>query len=216
MPIGAKNVNYFSDPNKFYRIVRGNEVFEDIVESGKIRTLGSPTYFGAEGEPKMGKFSFERPTAFPSFSKGKINLNYAYGDPQHYIIETKDKSIKPSTRGRHGKGATHFPTDEFGKPQESLNANKAKIWEHIGDGKYKRVSPRLEKIRRSLLTGLSGLGKGIALAPATEFLNPQNLNIGASYSEYTDEELKASVKRAREKREEEEANLARLSEYLKQ
>lgn len=215
MPLGAKNINYFSDPDTFYRVVRGSEVFDDIVESGKIRTTGSPTYTGAK-TASIENFNMNRPTAYPSFSKGNINLNYAQGDPQHYIIETKDKSVKPSTQVRHGKGTTHFPTDEFGQPQKSLDANKAKIWEHVGDGKYKRVSPRLEKIGRSLLTGLSEIGKGIALAPAMEFMSPPGLNIGASYSELTDEELKAREKLLREIQKRDEENLAKLSEYLKQ
>jgi hypothetical protein len=190
MPLGKQNIDYFSDPNKFYRVVRGQDVYDDIVESQKIRTAGSPTYRGADYDPTAsGKIRLDgRPTTFPSFAKGQASMSYASGDPNHYIIETGDKSLQPSKMGRHGKDGTHFPTDEAGNHLKEMDAKKTKIWKHIGGGQYKPVSPRLQKIGKSLL-GLGnnvakGLTKGLALAPIYEFLNPPSLGPVAGTPEY--------------------------------
>jgi hypothetical protein len=132
MPLGKTKIDYFSDPEKFYRVVRGQDVIDDIIESGKIRTSGSPTYKGAGNiEAQPGKVNLSgRPTSYPSFSKGNVNLDYASGDPEHYIIESNDKSIRPSTKGRHGKGSTHFPTDEVGNPIKEFDAKKENFQEN--------------------------------------------------------------------------------------
>lgn len=158
MPLGKTEIDYFSDPEKFYRVVRGQDVIDDIIESGKIRTSGSPTYKGAGNiEAQPGKVNLSgRPTSYPSFSKGNVNLDYALGDPEHYIIESSDKSIRPSTMGRHGKGSTHFPVDEAGNPIKEFDAKKTKIFKHVGDGQYETV-------------GLKGTGMGPNFEIAPEF-----------------------------------------------
>jgi len=174
MPLGATNLDYFSDPKSFYRVIRGPDAIQDILDSGKIRTKGSSTYKGAgKTEVPEGKVNLSgRPTDYPSFSKGGVNLDYALGDPDHYIIQTKDESIKASTRGRHGKGSTYFPTGENGEPLKELDAAKAQIFKHIGEGKYVPVSSKLKNIGKSIVSGGLGLGRMLAEAPAYEFLNP--------------------------------------------
>jgi hypothetical protein len=136
---GFKIAEDFVDPNKFYRVFSGNQAYEDILESGKIRTIGSPTYKGTNphlnDHPSLSERIKVRPTAWPSFKKGKANLSYAQGLPDHYIIETEEKLMTPS-RGRHSPGSTYFPIDEKGL---AVDETKTKIYKHLGEGKYEQV-----------------------------------------------------------------------------
>lgn len=131
-----KKFDDFKGDDDFFRIVVGDEAFDDIVTSGVIRTK-KPAEVVNDG----GKITLDRrgTTSFPSFSKGTPSLDYAQSDPNHYIITTKSQSIKPSTSGRHGKGSTMFPTDEHGRHLKELNASEADVYKHIGDGKYELV-----------------------------------------------------------------------------
>jgi len=163
MPLGSKDFKTaedFKDPNKFYRVVSGSPAYEDILESGKIRTLGSPTYKGENAHldkhPSLYERIKNRSTDWPSFAKGKANLLYSQGSPDHYIIETEEKLIR-ATRGRHGKGSTHFPVDEKGL---DVDEAKTKIYKHVGEGKYKKV--------RSTKKGLGATAAGFAFAPMAE------------------------------------------------
>jgi hypothetical protein len=126
--------SYFKNPNKFYRVIHGKESFNDIVSSGVVRTN-----YDTKPKSNLGISLANRPTKFPSFSKGEASMSYAQSNPEHYIIETEDPSIKPSTRGRHGAGTTMFPTDEFGNEMTSIDASKVKIYQHVGDGKYQLI-----------------------------------------------------------------------------
>jgi len=76
-----------------------------------------------------------RPTAWPSFAKGKADLSYAQRLPDHYIIETEEKLITPKS-GRHGPGSTYFPMDEKGL---DVDKTKTKIYKHLREGKYEQV-----------------------------------------------------------------------------
>ncbi len=134
-----KTIDDFKNPNEFYRIIVGDDAYNDIVHSGQVRTE-SPTYKGVGGAEYAGKINIgSRPTAFPSFSRGSVNLEYALNNKNHYVIVTSDPSIMPSNIGRHGKGTTHFPTDEGGNHLKSLDAIKVKVYKHLGDGQYKLV-----------------------------------------------------------------------------
>ena len=124
----------FQDPNTFYRVVVGDDAFQDIVNSGLVRTNA-----GSKGGQSLAEKLASRPTAFPSFSKGEASMEYAAANPNHYIISTTDPSIQPSTAGRHGKGSTMFPTDATGAHLTSLPATAVKVWKHKGNGKYELV-----------------------------------------------------------------------------
>jgi hypothetical protein len=175
MPLGKTEINYFSDPEKFYRVVRGQDVIDDIIESGKIRTIGSPTYKGTNphlsDHPSLAERIKSRPTAWPSFAKGKVNLEYAKGSPDHYIIETEEKLMTPS-RGRHSPGSTYFPTDEAGNPTKEFDAKKTKIFKHVGDGQYETVRLKGAGLGKYAADLAGGLVRGLAEAPKYEFLNP--------------------------------------------
>jgi hypothetical protein len=135
-----RTINDFANPNEFYRIIVGDDAFEDIVRSGEVRTRGSTTYRGARPTPETQKISLDgRTTAFPSFSKGRANAIYANNNPNHYIITTTDPALKPSSMGRHGKGSTHFPTDDQGKTLGRLDAKNINVYKHMGDGQYELV-----------------------------------------------------------------------------
>lgn len=124
----------FKNDNEFFRIIVGDDAFNDIVSSGKVRTN-----YGHKPKTTSGIDLSNRGTLYPSFSKGSPSLEYAGANPEHYIIRTSDNSIKPSTVGRHGKGTTMFPTDEFGKHLSELDASKVSVYKHIGDGNYEIV-----------------------------------------------------------------------------
>ncbi|GHT33111.1 hypothetical protein FACS189434_06470 [Bacteroidia bacterium] len=128
-----KDIEDFNDKNSFYRVIVGDAAFEDLVNSGVVRTSGKP-------KPKPGKIDLDsRPTAFPSFSKGEVSIHYAQENPNNYIIVTNDKSMQPSISGRHGKGSTFFPTDSNGKHLRELDGKNVEVYKHIGDGKYELV-----------------------------------------------------------------------------
>jgi len=166
-----KSFDYFSDSNKFYRIIRGDEAVKDIQKSGVVRSAAGA---GVKYEPtnQSGKVDLgNRPTAFPSFAKGVPSAIYAKGDPKHFIIETSEK-LEASTRGRHGAGSTYFPpTDpKTGAPRTSLPASSVKVWEHIGEGKYKLVRPSIPSIIKGGVTSPKA-GRGadlIALLASAE------------------------------------------------
>lgn len=124
----------FNDPSTFYRVVHGDAAFNDILESGLVRTNAGSKPGGSIMERLK-----QRPTAFPSFSKGEAAMSYAAENPNNYIITTKDPSIQPSTHGRHGKGSTMFPTDAEGNHLQSLDGSKVDVWKHVGDKKYELV-----------------------------------------------------------------------------
>ena len=126
----------FVNENESYRVIVGDEAFNDIVNSGVVRTNADNKGTNKqEGIIDLGG----RPTAFPSFSKGSASMSYAKDNPNHYIIVTEDASIQPSTSGRHGKGNTMFPTDENGKHLKELDGSKVKVYKYIGNGKYELV-----------------------------------------------------------------------------
>lgn len=132
----AKNLKFadFNNEDEYFRIVVGDEAFEDIVKSNKVRTN-----YGRKPKSETGIDLSNRGTLYPSFAKGQPSLEYAKSNPNHYIIRTSDSSIKPSTVGRHGKGSTMFPTDEFGKHLPELDASKVMVYKHVGGGKYELV-----------------------------------------------------------------------------
>jgi hypothetical protein len=126
----------FSNPDFFYRVIVGDAAFEDISTSGVVRTNSKSKTSPLEG----GKISLKnRPTLWPSFSKGKASMSYAAANPNHYIVVTADSSLQPSKSGRHGKGSTMFPTDQDGNEMESLDASKVDVYKHEGDGIYTLV-----------------------------------------------------------------------------
>jgi hypothetical protein len=137
--VGGENptrLKDFSDPGTFYRVVVGDAAFQDIVDRGEVRTNAGTKV--AEGGSLQDRLA-ARPTAFPSFSKGSASISYAKANPDHYIITSTDPSIQPSTKGRHGKGTTMFPTDGNGAPLRSLSGEKVKVYKHQGNGDYKLV-----------------------------------------------------------------------------
>jgi uncharacterized protein YaaW (UPF0174 family) len=153
----GKTAEDFADPNKFYRVFSGNEAYQDILDSGKIRTIGSPTYKGAnqhlllsENPSLADRLSAGRPTAWPSFAKGKANVYFAKGLPDHYIIETEEKLMTPS-RGRHSPGSTYFPIDKEGLP---VDETKTKIYKHLGEGKYEQVLSANKNIEKDLIKNI--------------------------------------------------------------
>jgi len=172
---GFKTAENFGDPNKFYRVFSGNQAYEDILESGKIRTQGSPSYKGTNPHlmlsehPSLADRIKSRPTAWPSFAKGKADLSFAQGLPDHYIIETEEKLI-PSKSGRHSRGSTYFPMDEKGL---DVDKTKTKIYKHLGEGKYEQV--------RSTNKGFGTAAKEMAQAA------PMETPYGKSLLSYTPE-----------------------------
>jgi hypothetical protein len=127
---------FFQQPGKFYRVVVGDEAFEDIVTTGEVRTNASSKV--KEGASLMERLA-ARPTAFPSFSKDSAAMLYARDNPNHYIIVSDDASIQPSQSGRHSKGKTYFPTDEQGNHLESLSGKKVRVYKPMGNGRYQLV-----------------------------------------------------------------------------
>jgi len=126
--------DFFADSGKFYRVIQGDESLNDILQSGEVRTNAAEKIkSGMTLAEKMAA----RPTAFPSFSKGSASMSYAAENPNHSIIVTADKSLQPSTSGRHSAGKTHFPTVD-GVHQKSLG-NNFQVYKHIGNGEYELV-----------------------------------------------------------------------------
>jgi hypothetical protein len=132
----TKTSSDFKDPDSFYRVIVGDAAFQDIVDSGVVRTNARtkpPAFSG--GEISLAN----RPTRWPSFSKGKASMSYAASNPNNYIVVSDDSSIQPSTKGKHGEGTTMFPTDQNGEAMESLDASKVDVYKHIGEGRYDLV-----------------------------------------------------------------------------
>lgn len=150
----VKSLEEFSDPDEYYKVIRGKEALQDILDSKLVRT-NSKTKNVNKDENIVDLSS--RPTLWPSFAKSQVPTQYAQGDPDHYIISTKDPSIKVSTQGRHGKGSTYFPTDESGKPLTAIEAEKVDIYKHV-NGTYEPV----------LLTPDEQLADGLYLSTKTE------------------------------------------------
>jgi len=141
----VRSVNDFANENESYRVIVGDEAFNDIVESGTVRTNA-----GNKGGESLSDKLKNRPTLFPSFSKGKASMEYAAENPNNYIIVTEDASIQPSKAGRHGKGTTMFPTDKNGNHLKELSGEKVKVYKHIGNGEYILVYANGKVVEQSL------------------------------------------------------------------
>ena len=139
----VRKLESFNNPDEFYRVIAGDEAFNDIVTNNVVRTKPN-LQKSTEGSISLGN----RPTAFPSFSKGKASVEYANSNPNNYIIVSSDPSIKPSTIGRHGKGTTMFPTDDAGKQLSELSGEKVSVYKHTGDGNYQLVYNKGKKVKK--------------------------------------------------------------------
>lgn len=139
------NQDYFANDKKFYRVIRGDAAAKDIQQSGMVRSAAAAGV-NYESKAGSGKISLtNRPTKWPSFAKGSVNIGYAQSNPDHYIVETKAKLIPSSTAagtGRHGVGSTYFPPfdPKTKQPKTSLPSSDIKLWKHVGEGKYQKVS----------------------------------------------------------------------------
>lgn len=127
-----------ADPAAYFRVVAGEAAYRDIVNSGVVRAK-RPT--PPPGSP-LKELIAARPTAFPSFAKGRPAVEYARGADGHYVIVTKDTSIKPSHAGRHSPGTTHFPTGPNGQHLEALPSAAVDVFKHVGEGDYAKVMSR--------------------------------------------------------------------------
>jgi len=170
-----KDILELSDSDAFYRVVVGDEAFNDIVESGVVRTNAA-----TKSRSTTGIDLSNRPTAYPSFSKGNPSLDYAANNPNNYIIVSKDKSIQPSISGRHGKGTTMFPTDESGRHLSSIDSKNLSKTE-----KEKRaaslISSRLNALNSAVNAGIdSGLKGGHINA---EYFDPSRLKPNIRFAE---------------------------------
>ena len=152
------------NPNSYYRVV-GEDAVEDLVTSGLVRSKGARPKIVSEGI-NLGN----RPTAFPSFSKGKISMEYAKGLDKHAIIKT-DRAMAASTMGRHGKGSTMFPVDENGKYLNSFPASEATVYKpHWLTGykklpKYKFGGKIYEAEKNEVIQGTPVLEDSKAITP---------------------------------------------------
>jgi len=133
-PTQQVTADHFNNPDTNYRVVHGDAAFDDLVESGVVRTN-----HGSKPKTEAGVSLGARPTRFPSFKRGSAAMDYANGDPNHYIIETADPSVQPSKEGRHGKGSTMFPYDANGRAMDSLDGKNVRVYKHVGNGKYELV-----------------------------------------------------------------------------
>jgi hypothetical protein len=173
-----KTIDDFSNEDSFYRIV-DEDAYIDLVNSGAVRTN-----FGNKPGSTINDKLASRPTRYPSFSKGSANKTYAEGKPNHYIIETKDPSIKPSTEGRHGKGTTQFPTDSTGVHLESLPGEAVQVYRHIGDGQYRlvydqgKVTPKATNAETNVAAPLGNISVPIAAAIAAGTMTPEEAQAG--------------------------------------
>lgn len=177
--------DYFANPDKFYRVIRGDAAAQDIQKSGMVRSAAEAgANYGPEKQP--GKINLgNRPTASPSFAKGAVNIGYAQAEPKHYIIETSEK-LEASTQGRHGKGSTYFPSNDpaTNQPRKSLPSSAIKLWEHVGDGKYQKVNTQqsLPKNIPNVKLGLLSAAVGPAEQAYKEGKGVYRLGEGWSYS----------------------------------
>lgn len=129
----------FSNPNEFYRVIVGDDAFNDIISTGTVRTNASSK---VEPGASITQRLKGRPTAFPSFSKGQVSLSYAGENPGHYVVVTSDPSMMPSSSGRHSKGKTMFPTNDAGEHMTHLSGKSVRVFKHMGDGQYDLVYDR--------------------------------------------------------------------------
>lgn len=127
-----------ADPATYFRVVAGEAAYRDIVNSGVVQASRPEPPPGASLKERI----IARPTAFPSFAKGRPLVGYAQGSDEHYVIATKDPSIKPSHVGRHGFGTTHFPTGPNGRHLGALPSAAVDVFEHVGEGDYAKVMSR--------------------------------------------------------------------------
>lgn len=148
----------FKNDNEFFRVIVGDEAFDDIVQTQKIRTKQPSSVKNTP--PNTINLDRRGSTAFPSFSKGSPSLSYANDNPNHYIIRTADESIKPSTSGRHGKGTTMFPTDKSGKHLTELDASKVQVYKHVGNGEYELVNTA-----KPIISSVDDVVKNASLIP---------------------------------------------------
>jgi hypothetical protein len=119
-----QKLRFTTDPNKYYRAV-GSDAAEDFINNGVVRSkVANPENTNVVSKGTINLQN--RPTAFPSFSKGEISKEYVKGIPDHYVIET-DRAMKASTMGRHGKGSTIFPVDESGNYLKEFPASEARL-----------------------------------------------------------------------------------------
>jgi len=123
------------NPEAYYRIV-GKDAEEDALQSGLVRSKPSVNSL-QENTINLSN----RPTAFPSFSKGKISSEYANGLSTHSLIET-ERAMAPSNMGRHGKGTTQFPIDTNGKYLNQFPLEEAKIYQKDWLQGYKQITPQ--------------------------------------------------------------------------
>ena len=142
--INQKDISDFQNESEFYRVIVGDDAFNDIVESGVARVL--------EPKDKIKSTEFiisldrRGTTAFPSFAKGRAAMEYAKNNENNYIVVTQDPSLQPSKIWRHGKWSTMFPTDENWNHMKELHGDKVKVYKHIGNGKYELVYEYWKKI----------------------------------------------------------------------
>jgi len=150
------NPNAFKpNPNSYYRIV-GTDATEDALANGVIRSKAGA---GVVSEKVGGINLGSRPTAYPSFSKGKVSTEYAKGLPEHSLIETQ-RPMAASTVGRHGKGTTQFPVDEAGNYMKEFPLSEAKIMQpHWWKG-YKEV-PQIAAMADEVVAPKIGMGERI-------------------------------------------------------
>lgn len=124
----AYNYNPLANRLGEYNRVVGQDAIDDIVESGLVRVNEN-----AGVAQDLGPFGIvNRTTPYPSFGKAKPQQVYANQvinqGKTPYIIST-DRSMRPSTLGRHGKGKTQFPVDDAGNYITGFPANEAKVFE---------------------------------------------------------------------------------------
>lgn len=127
-----RTADQFNNADEFYRVINGVEAYDDLVNSGVVRTnyLTKPIPLKPDGRPQM--TLTHRPTKWPSFAKGKAEVDrYAKGDDS-YVLVTSDKSMSPSREARHGLGHTQFPY--IGKePQVTLSGDVVSAFKRDGD-----------------------------------------------------------------------------------
>lgn len=142
--------------DNYYRVV-GTDAADDMLTNGVVRSKVE-----AKGSEKATGINLgSRPTAYPSFSKGKPSMEYAASLPKHAIIET-NRPMAVSTLGRHGKGTTIFPVDEAGNYMKEFPANEAKLLTPDWLRGYKPLSLRTgNEVQTSIKDPLDLLANGI-------------------------------------------------------
>ncbi len=109
-PAAIKNLP--SDPNKFYRVVP-KEAYDDFLSSGVVRAKSKSAPAGADLLESI-KY---RPTANPSFNKGKPLVSYGKGDPNAVVFEVGPRGgafTAGRAGGQRGRHFANFPLDKPG------------------------------------------------------------------------------------------------------